>query len=297
VIADIDLSPASREEKSVIASYLREYLAEFGFRGTYPYFDQYWLESTRHPFLIRRGGERAGFAFVRSLDGGATHEMSEFYVLPEHRGFGVGRAAVQALLPIFPGLWRIPVQVSNLPGIAFWSRVLGAEVPASEDRETVVFLRGVGSRAAGGSTGSSSPMFQVRPFEERDRLALETIYRECRSEATWLPSAHESSFARDTDGEALLVAVGSKDEPEGFVSVWEPEAFIHHLYVRNESRRKGIATQLLDSLATRLPKPWKLKCVRANDVALAFYLAHGWLEVSSGIGEDGPYAVLEKGPA
>jgi GNAT superfamily N-acetyltransferase len=76
--------------------------------------------------------------------------------------------------------------------------------------------------------------------------------------------------------------------------VWEPEAFIHHLYVRNGSREKGIAKQLLNALASRLPKPWRLKCVRANDLALAFYLDHGWLEVSSGVGEDGPYAVLEK---
>jgi GNAT superfamily N-acetyltransferase len=92
----------------------------------------------------------------------------------------------------------------------------------------------------------------------------------------------------------LLVAVGSNDEPEGFVSVWEPDAFIHHLYVRNGSRGKGIATKLLNSLANQLPKPWRLKCVRANAAAIAFYLGHGWLEVSSGVGEDGPYAVLEK---
>jgi len=137
-------------------------------------------------------------------------------------------------------------------------------------------------------------MFRVRPFEERDRSALEAIYRECRSEATWLPASHQSNLARDTEGESLTVAVGSNDEPEGFISVWEPEGFIHHLYVRNQSRRKGIATQLLDSLTPRLPRPWRLKCVRTNEVALAFYRRHGWLEVSSGFGEDGPYAVLEK---
>jgi GNAT superfamily N-acetyltransferase len=123
---------------------------------------------------------------------------------------------------------------------------------------------------------------------------LETIYRECRSEATWLPPAQESNLVRDIDGEALLVAVDGNDQPEGFVSVWEPEAFIHHLYVRNGSRNRGIAKQLLDSLASRLPRPWRLKCVRANDAALSFYLDHGWVEVSSGVGEDGPYAVLER---
>ena len=125
---------------------------------------------------------------------------------------------------------------------------------------------------------------------------LETIYRECRAEATWLPSVvkEKSDFARDTEGEALLVAVRSDDEPVGFVSVWMPDAFLHHLYVRSGSRQKGIGKGLLNALGARLPMPWKLKCLRANDGAFAFYLNQGWREVSSDVGEDGPFAVLEK---
>lgn len=139
-------------------------------------------------------------------------------------------------------------------------------------------------------------MFRVRPFEEEDRSALEVIYRECRSEATWLPAEvrGEADFARDTEGEVLLVAVGSDGEPVAFVSVWELDAFIHHVYVRNGSQQKGIGKQLLDALNPRLPRPWRLKCVRANHRALAFYIGQGWMEVASGVGEDGPYAVLEK---
>ena len=91
----------------------------------------------------------------------------------------------------------------------------------------------------------------------------------------------------------LFVAVGSDDEPRGFVSVWEQDAFIHHLYVRAGSRHMGIGKQLLDSLRPRLPRPWRLKCVRANDGALAFYLRNGWMEIAAEVGEDGPYAVLE----
>ena len=138
--------------------------------------------------------------------------------------------------------------------------------------------------------------FRVRPFEEGDRFAVEAIYRECRLDATWLPAAAKgkTDFARDTAGEALLVAVGSDDHPEAFVAVWEPKAFIHHLYVRSRSRRKGIGRQLLTALDARLPRPWTLKCLRANDGALAFYLRQGWKEISSGIGEDGPYVVMEK---
>lgn len=76
--------------------------------------------------------------------------------------------------------------------------------------------------------------------------------------------------------------------------MWEPDAFIHHLYVRRESQRKGVALMLLKSLETQLPLPWKLKCLRANTGALAFYFSQGWKEVSSGDGDEGPFAVLEK---
>jgi ribosomal protein S18 acetylase RimI-like enzyme len=139
-------------------------------------------------------------------------------------------------------------------------------------------------------------MFRVRPFAEADREALEAIYRECRAEAAWLPPAarEKSDFARDTAGEKLLVAVGSDDKPLGFVSVWEPDRFIHHLYVRSELRDRGIGKALLGSLRTQLPAPWKLKCLTANDPALAFYASQGWKKVSSEAGHEGPYFVLEK---
>lgn len=139
-------------------------------------------------------------------------------------------------------------------------------------------------------------VFQVRLFAESDRQAVEAIYRSCRSEATWLPPAarENSDFARDTAGEKLLVAVGSDDIPLGFLSVWEPDRFIHHLYVRSEMRGQGIGTALLKTLSTQLPTPWRLKCLTANGGALVFYESQGWKKVSSEVGEEGPYLVLEK---
>ena len=136
----------------------------------------------------------------------------------------------------------------------------------------------------------------VRPFQESDRPALEAIYRDCRKAAPWLPPAVRdgSDFSRDTEGEAILVAVGHNDEPEGFISVWRTEGFIHHLYVRDSSRRKGIGQALLETLEGQLPKPWRLKCLRANSEAIAFYLTHGWNEISSGTNEEGPFALLER---
>ena len=139
-------------------------------------------------------------------------------------------------------------------------------------------------------------LFPVRAFAEQDREALEAIYLQCRAEATWLPPAARegADFARDTAGETLFVAVGSNDNPLGFVSIWQPDRFIHHLYVRSEWRDRGIGKALLGYLSTQLPMPWKLKCLTANDAALAFYASQGWSKVSSEVGEEGPYCVLEK---
>lgn len=137
-------------------------------------------------------------------------------------------------------------------------------------------------------------MLRVRPFAERDRPVLETIYRDSRAEAEWLPIAVRglADFLQDVEGEAILVAVAGDDDPVGFLSVWEPDRFVHHLYVSRAARRKGVGTALLDAL--ELPKPWRLKCLRANSEAAAFYRNRGWVEVSSGTSEDGDFAVLEK---
>jgi GNAT superfamily N-acetyltransferase len=139
-------------------------------------------------------------------------------------------------------------------------------------------------------------MFRVRPFAEGDRQVAETIYRDCRAKATWLPPAarENSDFARDTAGEKLLVAVGSDDLPIGFLSVWEPDRFIHHLYVRSEMRGQGVGKALLKALSNQLPMPWRLKCLTANGGALAFYESQGWKKVSSEVGGEGPYLVLDK---
>jgi GNAT superfamily N-acetyltransferase len=103
-----------------------------------------------------------------------------------------------------------------------------------------------------------------------------------------------ADFLRDTEGEALFVAVGNNGDPHGFISVWEPEAFIHHLYVRQDSRGRGVGGLLMEFVRDRIPMPWRLKCVRANARAIAFYLGRGWVEVGSGIGDEGPFALMER---
>ena len=138
------------------------------------------------------------------------------------------------------------------------------------------------------------PAFQIRRATELDREALESLYRDCRREARWLPAKRsQASFAQVSEGEAVYVAVGSADKLEGLLSVWESEPFVHHLYVREAARRQGVAEALLKSLVGFLPFPWRLKCVRANTQALDFYAKRGWKPIDSGEGSEGAYFELQ----
>lgn len=135
----------------------------------------------------------------------------------------------------------------------------------------------------------------IQEADAGDMPAIERIFREAVSGASWLPRAarSRSSFADVSRGEVVYVAKADGGEAAGFVSVYAPESFIHHLFVAPQFQRRGLASALLASLHGWLPLPWRLKCVRANTTTLSFYAARGWREVGAGEGEDGQYLVLE----
>lgn len=91
----------------------------------------YWSEpDKRFAFLIRRGGEVAGFALVTvgspASDDPADLDVAEFFVLRAHRRAGVGRQAAMALWDALPGTWVVRVSEGNRGGLAFWSEVVEA---------------------------------------------------------------------------------------------------------------------------------------------------------------------------
>jgi ribosomal protein S18 acetylase RimI-like enzyme len=135
----------------------------------------------------------------------------------------------------------------------------------------------------------------IRPAAPADRDALAALYRRCRRLAEWLPAAEraKADFDRDTKGEEIFVAIGEEGTLDGFIAVCGPECFVHHLYVRPEARRQGVANALLESLEGRFTFPWRLKCVRVNVAALEFYGNRGWKEIAAGMGVQGEYAMLE----
>ena len=128
-----------------------------------------------------------------------------------------------------------------------------------------------------------------------DRLAIERLYADAIGRAAWLPphARLRVEFTEVSNGEIVHVIKADAGELAGFVAVYEPESFVHHLFVAPQYQRRGLASLLLSSLHTWLPMPWRLKCIRGNTDALSFYGANGWKEVGAGESEEGPYLVLE----
>jgi GNAT superfamily N-acetyltransferase len=137
----------------------------------------------------------------------------------------------------------------------------------------------------------------IRPALPADHAALADLYLRARLAAfTWRDPAgfHADDFARDTEGELIHLAEESPGGAIlGFLSLWEPENFIHHLFVAPAHLRRGIGHALLADLHERLPGPSRLKCLTANLPALAFYRKLGWTEIDRGHSADGEYLLME----
>lgn len=135
-------------------------------------------------------------------------------------------------------------------------------------------------------------MVKVRDYQASDQSELARIYLECR-QATfhWIAKGvyQHDDFSKDIEGEKLRVAhIGSV--VVGFVSVWEPEPFIHHLYIDPSHQDNGVGELLMKDALSWMGRPARLKCVVRNLRACAFYEKHGWkIESSADDSITGPY--------
>jgi GNAT superfamily N-acetyltransferase len=138
--------------------------------------------------------------------------------------------------------------------------------------------------------------FGIRKAEARDSAGLARIFVESRLAAFYWQNPARfrlEDFEKETAGEAVFVAEDGNGKLLGFISVWEPERFVHHLYIAPDQQRHGIGKWLLESLSSWLPLPYRLKCKVRNEAACAFYRKNGWIETSRNSDEQGEYLVLE----
>lgn len=135
----------------------------------------------------------------------------------------------------------------------------------------------------------------IRPVVPGDLPALRELFLQSRlATFTWELSSSLAlgDFDSQTTGEWQLVALDG-GRPVGFISVWEPTHFIHHLHVHPQFARRGIGQALLRALPGWSTTRYQLKCVRLNATAIAFYHANQFAQV--GAGNDGAqdYLLLE----
>ncbi len=140
----------------------------------------------------------------------------------------------------------------------------------------------------------------IRSATSADLASLAELYLRARLAAfAWMNPAdfHPDDFFPHTEGEIVHLAEDVDGAVIGFLSLWEPDHFIHHLFVSPDHLRQGIGSALLADLQRRLPVRFRLKCLVANRPALAFYRSLGWTEIEPGAGPEGEFLLLQSPPA
>ena len=139
-----------------------------------------------------------------------------------------------------------------------------------------------------------APAISIRPYEPADAETCAGIFdRAWRAGHPFAPRRIDTAvLASETEGEALFVAEDDSGDIVGFVSLYRPESFVHHLYVEPHLRNRGIGRALLDHAVATAGGSASLKCQLGNPAALGFYRHLGWVEVVAGTSEYGAWVTL-----
>jgi ribosomal protein S18 acetylase RimI-like enzyme len=134
-------------------------------------------------------------------------------------------------------------------------------------------------------------MIQIFEKNKNHIPDLRRIFLEVRQKTFyWIDTENYklTDFDREVEGEFVLVAV-LNDTVVGFISLWLPDNFIHHLYIDEEYQHQNIGTLLLDEAIKIMDSPIKLKCLVKNEKAVKFYNKKGFTAIEKGISNHGEY--------
>ncbi len=147
------LIPASLADYPVIQNLAQFYIydasRDLGFyvseNGLYEPKDykQYCIDSSKHAFLIKVGGEIAGFILLNhtGTDAFLHHSIGQFFIMAKYQGKGIGRQVANQIWDMHPGIWEIRVIPENSSAIAFWLKTIGLYTAGNFQQEpkTVVY--------------------------------------------------------------------------------------------------------------------------------------------------------------
>jgi GNAT superfamily N-acetyltransferase len=143
------------------------------------------------------------------------------------------------------------------------------------------------------SSGAMTP-YVIHEYNSSYDDDLRRIYLESRQQTFhWLDtSAYQlNDFDQATQDEAIRVAL-VEEKPVGFISWYEPDYFIHNLFINQAYTKQGIGKALLNCCLAEIGRPARLKCLQQNLNALKFYQSQGWRIEAEGDSEDGPYYLM-----
>ena len=134
----IEIVEAKETEKTVLRQLCELYEYDFseyegtdvnehGFYG-FKYFDHYWTEAGRHPFLIKVDSKLAGFVFVSDYryvaEDPGTRSISEFFIMRKYRRKGIGKSVARQVFEKYRGKWEVFQHHKNEPAKLFWEAVI-----------------------------------------------------------------------------------------------------------------------------------------------------------------------------
>lgn len=137
-------------------------------------------------------------------------------------------------------------------------------------------------------------LFTIRPFAASDAPACTLIFdRAWHAGHPYAPRKIDAEmFAKETAEEVQFAAVDDAGRVLGFVSLYEPDSFVHHLFVDPELHGRGVGRALLAHAVAQAGGRATLKCQTRNERALGFYRGLGWTEVAAGVSDIGEWVAM-----
>ncbi|WDF56535.1 GNAT family N-acetyltransferase [Mucilaginibacter sp. KACC 22063] len=136
----------------------------------------------------------------------------------------------------------------------------------------------------------------IRKFRKTDIEELRNLYLSVRKDTfSWMDTDAFTiaDFVKDTRDEDIWVAE-IEGAIAGFISVWLPDSFVHHLYIYKQYQGKGIGRALLKEAESNTAAPLTLKCLAKNVDAFEFYIKLGWYIEAKEADEAGDYYLMSK---
>lgn len=134
----------------------------------------------------------------------------------------------------------------------------------------------------------------IREMKTVDVLQLRQLFNKVRKECFYWETKnyHIMEFDQQTIDESVYVCE-KQGRIIGFISVYVPDNFVHHLYVEQSETGQGIGRALLQTVIALRNEPLSLKCVSDNEAALQFYKQLGWEKVRLANDDEYSYWLLK----